>query len=184
MTMVDFSSAIDLGVKANQNEPMIRVLVCRNCKTIEELPDYDGDPATDTLLNILVSKHQKPVEHIGILMKFPFKYWAVPKIQAEIVKQIKGGSEGLDAFQTNFYATKNQFAEDAMTCYSDHNRPKDSCPDYKSDKKLLKPDTDADRKEAGLEKAGKTGPKVYLCDFCPVKSLVMEKYNKKQGLYN
>jgi len=51
-------------------------------------------------------------------------------------------------------------------------------------KRLLKPDTDAERKDAGLDKAGKTGPKIYLCDFCPVKSLVMEKYNKKQGLYN
>jgi len=107
----------------------------------------------------------------------------VPKIQAEIVKQIKGGSEGLDAFQTNFYATKNQFAEDAMSCYSDHNRPKGQCSDYKSDKKLLKPDTDAERKYAGLEKAGKTGPKVYLCDFCHVKSFNMTKSNEHKGLY-
>jgi len=181
---MDFSGAIDLKqVKVDENEPMIRLLVCRNCKTIEELPDYNGDPATDTLLNILVSKHQKPVEHIGLIIKFPVKFWIVPKIQAEIVKQIKGGSEGLDAFQTNFYATKNQFAEDAMRCYSDHNRPKTDCGDYKSDKKLLKPDTSVERKEAGLDKPGLTGPKVYLCDFCPYKSVVMGKYNTKMGLY-
>ena len=180
---MDFNNAVDLGARANKEEPQIRVLVCRNCKTIEELPDYDGDPATDTLLNILVSKHQKPVEHIGLLLKFPLKYWAVPKIQDEIVKQIRGGSEGLDAFQTKFYETKNQFAEDAMTCYSDHMRPKGQCPDYKSDKKLLKPDTDAERKEAGLEKVGKSGPKVYLCDFCPVKSFNMLKSNTEKGLY-
>lgn len=180
---MDFSNAVDLGAKGTADEPMIRVLVCRNCKTIEEMPDYDGDPATDTLLNILVSKHQQPVEHIGLLMKFPFKYWAVPKIQAEIVKQIKGGSEGLDAYQTNFYATKNQFAEDAMSCYSDHLRPKGQCADYKSDKKLLKPDTDVERKEAGLAKAGTTGPKIYLCDFCPVKSFNMKKHNEEKGLY-
>jgi len=180
---MDFGGALDLGAVKNNEEPQIRVLVCRNCKTIEELPDYDGDPATDTLLNILVSQHQKPVEHVGLLLKFPLKYWAVPKIQDEIVKQIRGGSEGLDAFQTNFYATKNQFAEDAMSCFSDHLRPKGQCPDYKSDKKLLKPNTDADRKEAGLEKAGKTGPKVYLCDFCPVKSYNMQKSNAEKGLY-
>ena len=180
---MDFSNAVDLGAHVNKNEPMIRILVCRNCKTIEELPDYDGDPATDTLLNILVSKHQKPVEHVGLLLKFPFKYWAVPKIQEEIIKQIRGGSEGLDAFQTNFYATKNQFAEDAMSCFRDHNRPKGQCADYKSDKKLLKPDTDAERKDAGLDKAGKTGPKVYLCDFCPVKSYNMTQFNKEKGLY-
>jgi hypothetical protein len=173
---MDFGGALDLGAVKNNEEPQIRVLVCRNCKTIEELPDYDGDPATDTLLNILVSQHQKPVEHVGLLLKFSLKYWAVPKIQDEIVKQIRGGSEGLDAFQTNFYATKNQFAEDAMSCFSDHLRPKGQCPDYKSDKKLLKPNTD-------LEKAGKTGPKVYLCDFCPVKSYNMQKSNAEKGLY-
>ena len=71
-----------------------------------------------------------------------------------------------------------------MTCYSDHMRPKGQCPDYKSDKKLLKPETNAERKEAGLEKYERTGgPKVYLCDFCPVKSFNMEKHNTKMGLY-
>jgi len=181
---MDFSGAVDLKSSAyNKDEPMIRVLVCRNCKTIEEMPDYDGDPEYDTLLNILVAKHQKPTEHIGLLLKFPVKYWAVPKIQEAIVAQIKGGSSGLDAFQTNFYSTKNQFAEDAMECFRDHLRPKGQCADYKSDKKLLKPDTDAERKEAGLAKSGKTGPKVYLCDFCPVKSFNMTQHNQEKGLY-
>jgi len=181
---MDFSGALDLkSTSYNKDEPMIRILVCRNCKTIEEMPDYEGDPEYDTLLNILVQKHQKPVEHIGLVIKFPVKYWAVPKVREAIVAQIKGGSSGLDAFQTNFYATKNQFAEDAMSCFSDHNRPVGQCADYKSDKKLLKPDTSAERKEAGLSLAGKTGPKVYLCDFCPVKSFNMKKFNEEQGLY-
>jgi hypothetical protein len=180
---MDFSGAIDLSAKGNEKEPMLRLLVCRNCKTIEELPDYDGDPEMDTLLQVLISKHQKPDAHIGVVIKCPVRFWIVPKIQENIIKQIKGGSEGLDAFQTNFYATKNQFAEDAMTCFSDHLRPVGQCPDYKSDKKLLKPDTDAERKEAGLEKAGKKGPKIYLCDFCPVKSFNMKKHNEEKGLY-
>jgi hypothetical protein len=180
---MNFDGAIDLSQKGNEKEPMLRLLVCRNCKTIEELPDHAGDASTDTLLSVLVSKHQKPDAHIGIVIKCPVRFWIVPKIQADIIKQIRGGSEGLDAFQTNFYATKNQFAEDAMTCFSDHLRPTGQCPDYKSDKKLLKPDTDAERKEAGLEKAGKSGPKIYLCDFCPVKSYNMKKFNEEKGLY-
>lgn len=182
---MDFSNAVDLkSASFNSSEPMIRILVCRNCKTIEELPDWDGDPQNDTLLNILVSKHQQPQEHIGLLMKFPVKYWVVPKIQEQIIEQIRGGSEGLDVFQTKFYETKNQFAEDAMSCYATHMRPKGQCPDYKSDKKLLKPDTNAERKDAGLGKYEKTsGPKVYLCDFCPVKSFNMAKHNAEKGLY-
>jgi hypothetical protein len=182
---MDFSNAVDLkSAKVTENDPMIRLLVCRDCKTIEEMPDFDGDPRDDVLLNILVQRHQQPVEHTGLLFKFPVKYWAVPKVQEEIVKQIRGGSEGLDAFQKNFYATKMTFAEDAMSCYSEHNRPKGQCADYKSDKKILKPETTSERKEAGLSKYEATsGPKVYLCDFCPVKSFNMEMHNKEKGLY-
>ena len=166
----------------NTEDPQIRLLVCRTCKSIEELPDYDGSPETDTLLNISVGRHQRPEPHLGILMKFPFKYWAVPKIKEEIVKQIRGGSTGLDVISDNFYETKSQFAEDAMNCWGLHLRPKGQCPDYKSDKKVLKPDTAADRKEAGLSmEVG--GPKVYLCDFCPVKSYNMRKHNESKGLY-
>jgi hypothetical protein len=186
---MSFDGAFDLSTLKSsafdKNEPMIRILVCRNCKTIEELPDWDGDPRNDTLLNVLVSRHQQPEEHIGLLMKFPVKYWAVPKIQAEIVKQIRGGSEGLDAIQANFYATKNQFAEDAMTCFAEHLRPKGQCSDYKSEKKMLKPETNKERQEANLDKYERTGgPKVYLCDFCPVKSYNMKKSNLEKGLYN
>lgn len=182
---MDLSKGIDLkAAQYNKDEPMIRLLVCRNCKTIEELPDWDGDPRDDVLLNISVQKHQVPTEHIGLLMKFPVKYWVVPKIQEEIVKQIRGGSEGLDVFQTKFYETRSTFGEDAMSCFREHLRPKGQCPDYKSEKKMLKPDTKSERKDAGMDKYERSsGPKVYLCDFCPVKSYNMEKFNEKKGLY-
>ena len=178
--------AIDLSTLKSKPEegPFIRLLVCRTCKTIDELPDYDGRPSDDLLLNLTVEKHQRPIAHEGLLFKLPLKYWVVPKVQEEIVKQISGGASGLDAFGTNFYATRMTFAEDAMTCWAQHNRTTD-CGDYKSDKKQLKPDTAKERKEAGLDKPGTTGPKIYLCDFCPVKSgVVQKKAFKKQGLYN
>ena len=70
-----------------------------------------------------------------------------------------------------------------MTCWiKEHNQTKD-CGDYKHDKKLLKPGTELERMKAGLEKES-NGPKVYLCDYCPVKSKVQEKAFKKKGLYN
>jgi hypothetical protein len=177
---------VDLSQYSPQNkapEPQIRVLFCRSCKTFDELPDYEGHPSDDLLLNLVVDKHQKPQPHIGLLFKFPLKYWAVPKVQEEIIKQITGGSEGLDVFGTNFYSVRMTFAEDAMTCYAQHNRPKDGCSEYKSDKKQLKPDTAAERREAGLERPGVSGPKIYLCDFCPVKSVVQKKAFDQKGLY-
>lgn len=175
---------MDLPILGNGKDVEIRLLVCRTCTTIEELPDYAGNPSDDVLLNISVERHQRPEPHTGLLLKFPLKYWAVPKIKQEIIGQIQQGSQGLDVFGTRFYETKMTFSEDAMTCYGQHNRPKGQCPDYKSDKKLLKPGTDKERKDAGLSKSGQKGPKVYLCDFCPVKSYNMKKHNQQSGLYN
>lgn len=178
-------AAVDLSVLKSGPEdgPQIRILVCRTCKSIDELPDFEGHPSDDLLLNLTVDKHQKPEPHIGLLFKFPVKYWVVPKVKQEIIKQISGGSSGLDVFGTNFYATRMTFADDAMACWAQHNRTKD-CGDYKSEKKRLKPDTAAERKDAGLDKPGSSGPKIYLCDFCPVKSLVQKKAFDKKGLYN
>ena len=90
---------------------------------------------------------------------------------------------GLNAFGTNFYETKSQFHEDAMSCYNLHNRPKGQCSDFRSEKKRLSPKTERDRIAAGMP-AQMGGPKVYLCDFCPVRVFNARKYNEQQGLYN
>jgi hypothetical protein len=68
-----------------------------------------------------------------------------------------------------------------MSCYALHNRPKADCADYKTDRKVLTPKTEAERKEAGL---GKSKVKTYLCDFCVVKSFVQKKAYTEKGLYN
>jgi len=167
--------------EAERKDPQIRLLVCRTCKSAEELPDFDGPPEYDTLLNIAVERHQKPEPHLGQLFKFPLKYWVRQDIKESIMNQIKeGGSSGLDVFGTNYYETKSTFQEDAMTCYGLHNRPVEQCPDYKSDRKILKANTDKERAEAGM--TGRA-PIIYLCDFCPVKSYNMKKHNEAKGLY-
>jgi hypothetical protein len=171
----------DIAVKETK-EPQIRLLVCRNCRSAEELPDWDGRPEDDVLLQITVERHQRPTPHVGLLFKFPVKYWARPDVKQQILKQISEGSSGLDVFGTKFYDTKSTFQEDAMKCYALHNRPTGQCPDYKSDRKMLKPDTAKERKEAGMDKESK-GPKIYLCDFCPVKSFNMKKHNEQKGMY-
>jgi hypothetical protein len=170
------------NVDASTDEPNIRLLVCRTCKSIEELPDWEGGPETDVLLEITVQKHGD--SHIGNLLKFPVRYWVVPKVREAILSQIKEGSAGLDVISNNFYATKSQFGEDAMTCWGLHNRPMGQCDDYKSEKKRLMPDTRKERLDAGLDDIKGSGPKVYLCDFCPVKSYNMKMANKEKGLYN
>lgn len=167
--------------------PQLRVFYCWNCKTIDELPDFQGNPEDDDLLGILVERHQSAgVPHGCTPFRIGVKTWSNTRIREAIIKQIKSETNGgLDDLDPGYYATRSMFYEDAMKCYSLHLRPADSCPDYKSEKKRLVPDTKALRKEAGLstpEKAGTTH--VYLCDFCPVKSVVMTKQRKAAGMYN
>lgn len=145
------------------SEPHIRALVCRTCKKIDELPDFQGPPEYDTLLEISVARHK---DHKGQLYRIPLKYWMIPKIKAECIKQISNGSTGLDVVGTNFYDSRSTFSEDALKCFSQHGRPEGNCPDWKAKNKELLPPTKGDRKEVGL--SIKDAPKIHLCNFCPV----------------
>lgn len=161
-----------------EQEPYFRLLVCRTCKTIDELPPSEEDP-NNVLLTITVERHGE--NHVGLLYNVPALIWMSEKMRPAVIEQIQGGSTGLDAFGTQFYATRMQFGEDAMKCYAQHNKPKGQCPDYKSNSKILKPGTEKARRDAGLS-SDMSGPKVYLCDFCPVKTYNMKKHNESKGL--
>ena len=169
--------------QTEEQEPHFRLLVCRTCTTIEELPSGDEDPG-DILLEIAVERHSHSEFSRGVLFNVPKGIWMSPKMKEEVVKYINGEmGSGLDSFGTGFYETKSQFSEDAMACYSLHNRPKGQCFDYKSPKKELSPKTERERKAAGLPTKDYQ-KKVYLCDFCPVKSFNQTKAFGEAGLYN
>ena len=169
--------------------PLIRLLVCLVCETIEELPDYEGPTNFDYLLEIAVEKHKfdSGEPHKGKLFKLPVKTWANPEEKKAILEQFrKGGSAGLDDLtpEKNFYQTKMQFAEDAMECWQRHLQVP-MCPDYESPGKRLLPDTAKERGELGLPKPEHLeGPQVYSCHFCPVHVNVTTKKRALRGMYN
>ena len=166
--------------------PKIRLLFCSKCKTIEELPDFEGRPEDDHLLEILAERHQSTgIPHNGRLMKVPLALWAIPSVKEAISKQIyERLAPGFNALMPGFYETKSTFAEDALKCYNQHLRPKGGCPDYGSDKKLLLPDTAKDRKELGLAPLKDSGaPKNYLCQFCVVHTHMVTERRKQAGMY-
>ena len=183
-----------MGVSASHNGskytagegPRIRLLFCKNCKSLEELPDFEGPPEDDILLRILTERHQSAgVPHAGQLMRVSIQLWSVPSVKKEITEQIyQNGAPGLNALMPGFYESKATFAEDAMVCWAQHLRPARDCPDYGSEKKRLLPDTKAERKELGLAPAEVDGPRVYLCNFCPVHSAVVTKQRKARGDYD
>lgn len=170
--------------------PVIRLVYCLVCNTIEELPPHDGPPETDTLLEITLEKHEFPSgeRHMGKMFILPVKTWANTKSRKEIINQLKGGgSAGLDAMteEGDFYSTKMQFAEDAMSCWKYHLYPKDNCADYQTEPKRLLPKTAKERKDAGLEgPESAPGPKVYVCNFCPMHSVMTTKRRSLMGLYD
>ena len=163
--------------------PVIWLLVCAECKRIDELPVDDLQ-----LLQIHTDNHHTDPTPQGVhvakgLYRVPVQHWATPATQREIKRQMFGGADGLDAVDGEFYDSRSTFYEDAMTCYKKHLRPKGQCPDWLSDSKRLIPNTAKDRKELGLAKPAETGPVVHLCRFCPVSTYNATKARTEAGAY-
>lgn len=155
--------------------PHMRVLYCKTCGTLEEVPDWQDGPQSDPYLSPLVDKHGET--HQGQLFRLPIGLWLMDDSKRQIIEQIKGGTGqlGLGVVDESFYDTRNTFQEDAAVCYQKHLRPQGQCPDFRSESKRLIPATAQDRKDAGLAPLT-SGPKVYLCDFC-----VVRMYNEKKA---
>jgi hypothetical protein len=160
----------------------LRLLQCLTCKTLEEVEYYEGNPEHDFLLNRLLERHKFPdgSEHFGHLHVVDAKDWAVQSYREGIEKEIREKS-GHTGFSPEYYATKNTFQEDALTCWQKHLR-NPACNDYKDDSKRLTPGTAAERKAAGLPSLDRSPRDRYLCDFCPVHSLVKAVAYTKAGL--
>lgn len=185
------SEAPLIGSRSLDDGPVIRLVLCLVCGTIDELPPHDGPPETDVLLELTLEKHEFPSgeRHMGKMFLLPVKSWANAEHRKEIIKQLKGGgSAGLDELDPDksFYDTKMQFSEDAMECWKYHLYPKDpGCPDYESEEKRLLPKTDKERMELGLPDPASSGaPKVYLCHFCPFHSVAVTKKRMIRGMYD
>jgi hypothetical protein len=180
--------------KVDEDGPEVRLLVCSTCKTIEVLDDYTGPPERadqfDTILNLATEKHKDGVEripHVGQLFRVKQSAWNNPEAQqqvrAQVIARLDPNAEtGLGA---EAYAIRDNYREDAMSCWAEHNR-NPGCPDYKSDAKLLTPDTQMERKEAGIAKFDKHNPATqrFLCEYCPVHSLVTQMKRERAGLYD
>jgi len=157
----------------------LRLLACTQCHTIEELEDFDGPPQQDHILTYLLKKHENNgVKHIGALFKVDEEKWKDENVKRDVTKRIaetlKGGETGLGS---DFYNLQSTFKADALACWKQHNR-RINCEDYRSDKKRITPNTAAERKEAGLP-AYRSPKDRYLCDYCPIQSLVEQAARKK-----
>ena len=161
---------------------MVRLLWCHVCKSVDQIPDYDGPPEYDYYLEYRVQQHQfadgRP--HRGILGRAkntPSEISAAMDQMSEAVAP--GGGSGLGE---PLYDLRDNYKVEAMQCWKRHNRTSD-CGDYRSEAKRLYADTKADRKSEGLSVNRNERPNAFLCDFCPVESIVQTARNKAKGLY-
>jgi hypothetical protein len=158
----------------------VRLMICQDCKSIEEIPDYDGPVEYDYLLEAASSRHTTAsgLRHIGIMCKVPADAWNTPQMRMEIIQQLKERTgKGLG---DEFYAVKETFKEDAMRCWKQHNRTR-NCDDFKSDAKRIVPDTKADRKDLGLAPMKSNR---FVCEFCPVHAVMMQRMRADRGDYD
>lgn len=170
---------------------VLRLLICGHCNSVQEVPwcgtdKQCGHRACVEPLEFRIAEHQftdgRP-HAPATLADIEKKLWDDPQVRKNFLSDIPtvtgwpGGGEGLG--QT-LYDVKSTFMEDAATCWAQHNRTTD-CGDYKSKKKLLAPDTKSERRDLGLSAAH---PTTYLCDYCPVKSIVQTKAYSDKYRYN
>lgn len=177
---------------AAESAPMVRLLVCGPCGSIQELPIHDGPPEYDYTYHHRLSEHVAQRDHRDnptsyhphTLIDVPQNAWNNPGYRKDILEAINnhvgvGDGAGLGS---KFYDVKATYQEDAMLCWQDHKKTRNNCPDYLSDSKRILPDTRGDRKDLGLDPAGRTP--IHLCHFCPYQSVVMQRARKARGAYD
>ncbi|MEV4454425.1 hypothetical protein [Microbispora sp. NPDC049633] len=161
--------------------PKVRLVVCRTCKSVEEIPDFQGPIEYDDLLDVVASRHEYALNHPhpGLNMfNVEEKHWRIPDKRVQILDRIK--EQVGDGLGDEFYEVKATFKDDAFSCWKKHNKTT-NCDDFRSDAKRLIPNTAAERKEAGLPKPTSNR---FLCDFCPVNSVAMQRMRAKRGDYH
>ena len=162
-------------------EERVRLVVCPVCKSIEEIPDFEGPIQYDTLLDVTASRHEYAYEkpHPGLRMfNIEAAHWNDSNKRKQIIDELK--KEVSDGLGDEFYAVKETFKEDAQKCWKAHNRTK-NCADFKSDSKRIQPATNAERKNLGLAPMQSNR---FVCEFCPMQSIMMQRMRAGRGDYD
>lgn len=165
----------------------MRLLICNFCKTIEEVPDYEGGDSVDPLVEELVRRHNEKdaMAHGGPALN-PMRIgvvddheWQHNRANVMATINVENKKVGFDAWA---YEAMSTYADDALKCYRAHHRPTGACIDWWADSKRIGRPTELGRKVLkDQQKLGAGDP--HLCQFCPVASFVQTEMNHRAGLY-
>jgi hypothetical protein len=169
--------------------PRLRLLLCKTCQSIDELPWFDGPPEYDDTLNSRLLEHRYPdgnphfMPSMGGIATVNQNSWEDPSRRREIIAQLSKAQNSTElGLGDQLYHARDNFKEDALKCWREHNRTT-NCQDYRSPRKKLVPDSIDVRKELGLTTRHSARPGTSLCAFCPYHSIVMQRANKERGFY-
>lgn len=153
----------------------IRLLQCMTCRSLEELPDFTGRPEDDVLLHYVDENHGGHTDnpHDRALHRVEDKHWRDPAIRRQITREMWRDTKG---FVPAYYDTRNTLLEDAAKCFKKHHFSV-PCLDYQDPSKRIGNPASRLRKQVAKEMRRDAsdfgpGPKVFLCNFCPVQSHV------------
>lgn len=151
---------------------MARLLICRNCGTMNRMRDYDGDPNLDMELREVIDRHigqaqdKRPESHLAHLMRIDDDDVLRLDVESEVQKQMQEAGVFIRE-------TRDDLKVEALKCFSRHNRPKGACPDWRDTSKII-----------GRKTGVAPEDRQYLCDFCPVKEFYVHKDRVAKGAYD
>ena len=170
----------------------MRLLFCKTCSTLEEVPDLGRDLAegeADPFVEGLVMTHTQrdSMGHGSAAMaNSPFRLmdvddekWRTERQSVIDTVNKENKKVGFDAW---VYESQSTYSEDALKCYRAHHRPKGACIDWRADSKRIgRPTAEGQQAVKDEYKLGQKDP--HLCDYCPVASWVQTQKNFAAGLY-
>jgi hypothetical protein len=161
----------------------VRLLFCHTCRSVDSLPDYSGPAEYDHYLNYRTQQHQSEGHpHRGLMCRVQDDIDVINATIDELEETVKAALPGTGpGLGQVMYDLRDNFQAEAMQCWKRHGRTTD-CDEYRSDAKRLWLDTKADRRAENMPTNKDDRPNVWLCDHCPMHSIVEQKKNKAKGL--
>jgi hypothetical protein len=167
--------------------------VCFQCKTIDELSDYepkeaDQDVRIGYLMEEHLRRHPSLADRVATdwssLGFVPTSMWSNKEYRKKITDEILKGNNQ-KGFDSETYSIMDTLKEDAFKCFEKHGRPvykAPGCQDFLSASKEIKPGTGVERKAAGLPTYDETKVKRrYLCEHCVYFSDAQSKIRMEKG---
>lgn len=187
--------------------PKTRLLVCDRCQSIDLVPPFNGDSNDDdVLMETVVDRHLVAHRDATVRMgggtpemrsyTVPQAAWDDDAQRKQIIDKLREEHKHT-GIGDSWYSFRDQYREDALSCFAAHHRPQNGCHDYMDESKRIGNPTitaseakEADREAqmllgvargSGLTRRMTREAATYLCKFCPVHTMAIQRRRDSHG---